>query len=252
MTGAEVRPRAEHLQIAGVRAVFLDLDDTLADSEARRRAACMGALRDLGEALRPDAAQAVANAYIQIFRDVARKNAWASCPRVQRFALAFRRNGIDDNDLSSRAADRYGHHQHDIVAFLPEAESLVQAATRVSTCLITNGNGATQRETARRLGLIDRLDHILISGEVGASKPDPAIFRQALDLVAAHPRVAVMIGDSLHTDIAGAAKLGIWTIWINHHGWPVDPSVPAPDLIVASPAEAAAALERATHPRSGA
>ena len=59
-----------------------------------------------------------------------------------------------------------------------------------------------------------------------------------------------MIGDSLHTDIAGAAKLGIWTIWINHHGWPVDPSVPAPDLIVASPAEAAAALERATHPRS--
>ena len=117
--------------------------------------------------------------------------------------------------------------------------------------MITNGNGTTQRETARRLGLLGRLDHIVISGEVGAWKPDPAIFCAALDLVDAQPSEALMIGDSLHADIAGAARLGIGTIWINQHGWPAEPAVATPDLIVASPAEAAEALERATDLHSG-
>ncbi len=228
-----------------LRAVFLDLDDTLADSEASWRAAGLGALRDLGDPISPEIAQEVVNEYIQIARDVAMRNAWASSPRVQRFALALRRGGIDDDGLASRVDERFGDHLHDGVAFLPGAERLVEAAMSFSTCLISNGDSATQRETAHRLRLLDRFDHVLISSEVGAWKPDPEIFRLALDLVEAQPHEAVMIGDSLHADIAGAASLDISTVWINRHGWPVEPAIASPDLTVASPAEAAAVLESA-------
>jgi len=88
----------------------------------------------------------------------------------------------------------------------------------------------------RRLGLISNIwrpylesvrrhygslfeDHVeprlqLFSFEVGAAKPDPGIFTEALRRAGVGPERAVMIGDSYDEDIAPAAALGLRTVWV--------------------------------------
>ena len=59
---------------------------------------------------------------------------------------------------------------------------------------------------------------MVISGEFGRAKPDPAIFHEALRLAAASPDEAVFIGDAPEFDIAGAQAAGIRSIWMNRAG----------------------------------
>src|SRR5699024_3272590 len=59
-------------------------------------------------------------------------------------------------------------------------------------------------------------DNIIISGDFGSGKPDPKIFEYALEQQSLTKEDAIMIGDNLLTDILGASKLGMHSIWINH------------------------------------
>ena len=61
------------------------------------------------------------------------------------------------------------------------------------------------------LGLLGLLDAVVLSYEVGAVKPRPAIFRAALDAVGAAPGEALMVGDHAEAD-GGAVGCGIRTL----------------------------------------
>jgi HAD superfamily hydrolase (TIGR01509 family) len=60
-------------------------------------------------------------------------------------------------------------------------------------------------------GVAPLLDVAVFSSEIGRRKPDPAIFRHALERIAVEPGAALFVGDTLATDIAGAAALGMHT-----------------------------------------
>ncbi|HEX3055851.1 MAG TPA: HAD-IA family hydrolase, partial [Gaiellaceae bacterium] len=47
--------------------------------------------------------------------------------------------------------------------------------------------------------------------EVGWRKPHPAIFERALDALGVEPSATLFVGDTLATDVAGAAALGMRT-----------------------------------------
>ena len=64
-------------------------------------------------------------------------------------------------------------------------------------------------EVLRRTGLRELLDGVVCSAEVGAAKPDPAIFQAALELAGLAPADVVHIGDSPEEDVAGALAAGI-------------------------------------------
>ena len=68
-----------------------------------------------------------------------------------------------------------------------------------------------RRELAE-LGVAERLDAIVLSGEVGARKPDAAPFRRALDELGVQPAAALFVGDRLVDDIEGAAAVGMRTV----------------------------------------
>jgi len=62
-----------------------------------------------------------------------------------------------------------------------------------------------------QLGVAERLDTAVFSSEIGRRKPDPVIFEHALTAIGVDAADALFVGDTLATDIAGAAALGMRT-----------------------------------------
>jgi len=92
-------------------------------------------------------------------------------------------------------------------------------AQRYTLAILTNGIAEVQRSRLSKSVLRDMIPHIIISEEVGLSKPDPRIFEYAMDALG-HPRrdTVLMVGDSLSSDILGGVNAGIHTCWYNPHG----------------------------------
>lgn len=96
---------------------------------------------------------------------------------------------------------------------LPNLKELKKAGYRIG--LISNASDATDVHA-----LIDKakirpyLQSIVISAEFGQRKPAPGIFEHALRELNAAPTEAVMVGDSLSADVAGAHNLGMRAVWI--------------------------------------
>ncbi len=107
----------------------------------------------------------------------------------------------------------------------PGAERLLAScAARASLGLVTNGLSDVQRSRVSRLGIADYFDAIVISSEVGVTKPRPDIFDIAFEQLGHPPKgSAVMVGDSLTSDIAGGRNYGIDTCWYNPHGNRAEP-----------------------------
>ncbi len=68
------------------------------------------------------------------------------------------------------------------------------------------------RGELQRLGVAERIDAAVFSDEVGARKPEPAIFRRALSELGVPAEEALFVGDKLREDIGGAAAVGMSTV----------------------------------------
>lgn len=128
-------------------------------------------------------------------------------------------------------------------AFVPAApvvdalRSLRRAGWRVG--VVTNGP-PSQREKLIRAGLVELVDAVCISDEIGATKPDSRIFEEAIRQCGSEGIPAgsvVMVGDAPEPDIGGGRGMGFRTIWL-HRGrsWPRTDY--EPDLSAASVTEA--------------
>ena len=57
-------------------------------------------------------------------------------------------------------------------------------------------------------------DHVIITGEVGISKPDPRIYEYTCKLASIDPNEALFIGDTFSTDIVGAYRANMKAVWV--------------------------------------
>lgn len=89
--------------------------------------------------------------------------------------------------------------------------------------VITNGRGKLQRGIIHALGIESYLDVVLVSEEEGVRKPDPLIFRRALERVGVEPEEAVFVGDHPEVDVEGAHAAGLRTIWKREGYWGTEP-----------------------------
>ncbi|MEL7648344.1 MAG: YjjG family noncanonical pyrimidine nucleotidase [Sedimentibacter sp.] len=98
-----------------------------------------------------------------------------------------------------------------------DSMSLVQDLSRkYRLTIITNGLTAVQHNRVRNSSIGKYMDDVVISEEVGLSKPDKRIFEHALNNIGCTDRHKVlMVGDSLTTDIQGGINAGIDTCWFN-------------------------------------
>lgn len=97
------------------------------------------------------------------------------------------------------------------------AEAFLDAlGDRFRLGLIAN-QGPECRAWLDRLGWLGRFEVVALSEEEGIFKPDPRLFRRAIERAGVEPGAAWMVGDRPDNDIAPAAALGMATAWVR---WP--------------------------------
>jgi len=101
----------------------------------------------------------------------------------------------------------------------PEAMQILEAMSlKYRINLLSNGPSDLQREKIRALGLENRFEHVIISGEVGHSKPSREIFEALLSRTGAQAHQIMYIGDNYMKDIVGALGAGLRAVWVNRDG----------------------------------
>jgi len=120
-------------------------------------------------------------------------------------------------DLPMTSQALWEHLQANLGSFcLPDlgrTALIARLRTQAKVVLLTNGGATNQRLKLSHSGLEDAFDHVVVSGEIGVSKPA----REAFAACERWPGARyVMIGDHPTHDIEGAARCGWATIWISN------------------------------------
>lgn len=215
------------------RVVLFDLDDTLF---AHRAAVAAGIRRHVAVLGAPFGALED-DALVSFWHDLEEEHYHAYLAGAldfegQRQARArdfAARHGValDDDAASAWFAAYFEHYLqswrlHEDA--LPCLDALEASIPGVRFGLITNGDLAFQLRKVTAVGLDARVERVIASGEVGAAKPDAAIFEYACRTFDVPPADAAYVGDRLRTDAIGAARAGLTGVWLNRTG-----AVPSPE-----------------------
>lgn len=140
------------------------------------------------------------------------------------------------NEAAAHALADYYHErrENDVVLFDGALETLERLRQMpIRTALITNGGTDVQRAKIAKYSLERLFDLVLVEGELGIGKPDPAIYQHALRKLDAPADRTWMVGDNLEWEVRAPQQLGIHSIWHDHLGQGLPPTAGVrPDRII--------------------
>lgn len=150
--------------------------------------------------------------------------------------------GGDRGTLAKAAAARWQYQPDDLHGdVLPTLRIL---AARYRLAVVANQRSLV-RFALERDCVAPFISDWAISDDVGAEKPDPRIFRHALDSAGVPPSEAVHVGNRLDTDVRGARAVGLRTVWLLRGEAPPAPTpaqLSEPDAVISSLLELPAVL----------
>jgi YjjG family noncanonical pyrimidine nucleotidase len=136
--------------------------------------------------------------------------------RLERFHKVFQSVGLDDYDLSLRFSADYLKVSPQKKNLLPNAlETLDYLHKKYPLFIITNGFDEIQGTKISSSGITNYFRNVFTSEKVGHKKPEKEIFDHVLVKYGFRPTEAIMIGDNLLTDIAGAHNAAIDAVFFN-------------------------------------
>ena len=204
---------------------FFDLDDTLVDHHAAEE----GAHRETHAAHGPVFGGVAFETWLAAYR----RNNLALWERYgkgeidrptlsrHRFADPLDALGLDASQgsrIGDFYMDAYGRHW----TLVDGAEEVLAHAARHGVAgILSNGFREQQRGKIAKFGLDRWVAHVILSEDVGAMKPSPAIFDAAFRAAGAPAGVRrVYVGDTFATDVLGAKAAGWFPIWFDRHERP--------------------------------
>ena len=195
--------------------LFLDLDDTILDFHKAERIAISKTIREFGV----EPTEEVLNRY-----HVINKWHWEQLelgkltrPEVliNRFDMLFREMGVTvDAPVCAKAYERnlsIGHW------FLPGAEETVDILSKkYRLFLASNGTAVVQQGRMTSANLYRFFEQVFVSQEIGHNKPSKAYFDGCFAQIPGFDVTkAMIVGDSLTSDIKGGIQAGMKTVWVN-------------------------------------
>lgn len=195
--------------------LFLDLDDTILDFHKAERIALSKTIREFG--LEPT--DAVLTRYHHInkwhWEQLELGKMTREAVLVNRFAALFSEMGMEvDPQACAKAYERnlsVGHY------FLPGAEeAVISLHKKYRLFLASNGTASVQKGRMTSANLYRWFEKVFVSQEIGHNKPSKEYFDACFAQIPGFDRSkAVMVGDSLTSDIRGGINAGMKTVWVN-------------------------------------
>jgi HAD superfamily hydrolase (TIGR01549 family) len=164
-------------------------------------------------------------------------------PFTRRLSLLF----VDEDQVASvvdRGRDLWHYEAEDLHSDVHGALEALHGGYRLG---ILANQQAWVRDVLARDGLARFFDIWTISEEVGAEKPDPAIFEHALRVAGSPPERCAMVGDRLDNDIVAARRHGMKGVWLlrgEAPDHPTDDQLAQADVSIRSLSELPEALRR--------
>ena len=198
------------------RAVLFDVDDTLLDFQTGNRNAVNQLMDELGY-YDPDRYDQYEAINLKCWRELEAGLLTQNQLKLARFVRFFDRYPApgDPGWAAERFVELLGRQS----ILLPYAlETVAKIARKLPVAIVTNGITDIQRSRLALSPLKEYVTEVVISEEVGVSKPRPGIFEIALDRLGVKARDALMVGDGVNSDSRGANNAGIDACWVNPEG----------------------------------
>ena len=218
--------------------LFLDLDDTILDFKKAEHIALSKTLAGFGL----DPTQEVLSRYSQINRAhweaLERKELTRDQVLLGRFQVLFSEFSLQVDP--EKVARTYEYNLGIGHWFLPGAEEAVERLSKkYKLYLASNGTASVQKGRMTSANLYRFFDKVFVSQEIGANKPAPEYFERCFAQIPGFDKAkAIIVGDSLTSDILGGQNAGIATCWVNP-----DHKAGRPDIRVDYEIEALSQLE---------
>ena len=200
-----------------IKFIFLDLDDTILDFHRSEAVA----LRKTLQSLNVDPTDAVIARYSEINREhwkaLERKELSREQVLTGRFRQLFQE--LEMNVSPNVAQSLYEKNLSESHFFIDGAPRLLMTLSRKYPLYIAS-NGTTVVQTSRiaSAGIGRYFKDIFLSQQLGADKPQIEFFERATGQIAGYrPEEAIILGDSLTSDIQGGINAGMHTCWFNPH-----------------------------------
>jgi HAD superfamily hydrolase (TIGR01509 family) len=191
--------------VARVRAVLLDVDGTLIDSNAAHAAAYVEAGRELGIALDPRAV-----------RDRIGKGGDKLVPEVS----GRRKDSPEGHALNERKKAIFAERYLPTLRPTPGARALLERLRDEGLIRIvaTSASREDLEKLLRQAGITDLIQGATSADDAAASKPAPDIVQAALALTGCSPEEVLMLGDTPY-DVKASRRAGVRVIAVRCGGW---------------------------------
>ncbi len=223
--------------------LFLDLDDTILDFGAAERVAISQTLPQFGISPTEEVLKRYKDINRACWEALERKEMTREQILVGRFVQLFGELGVAaDPQTCAREYERnlsIGHY------FLPGAKEAVERLSKKYKLYITtNGTARVQEGKLASANISEHFQNIFISQLLGADKPDVEFFNRCFAQIPGFDKSrAMIVGDSLSSDILGGIAAGITTCWVNPAHKPAKPGI-QPDYQIETIAQLEELLEK--------
>jgi putative hydrolase of the HAD superfamily len=130
------------------------------------------------------------------------------------------RRALELPELDLAAARRAMLGSLEFTPFPDAIPALSELRERGLTVVIASNWDCSLSDWLRPAGILELVDGVVTSAEVGAAKPNPRVFQRALGLAGVEPGEALHVGDKVDNDVEGAAAAGVRAVLIQREGDP--------------------------------